>query len=96
MGLIGGAIPGTGWDSDRDMTFDATTGTYSITLDLNAGEIKFRANDNWDFNLGDNNNPNDGRPEVGGNNIKIDAAGNYTITLDLLVGGNWVYTIKKN
>ena len=96
MGLIGGAIPGTGWDSDRDMTFDPATGTYSITLDLNAGEIKFRANDNWDFNLGDNNDPNDGRPEVGGNNIKINAAGNYTITLDLLVGGNWVYTIKKN
>lgn len=96
MGLIGGAIPGTGWDSDRDMTFDPATGLYSITLDLNAGEIKFRANDNWDFNLGDNNNPNDGRPEIGGNNIKIDAAGNYTITLDLLIGGNWVYTIKKN
>ena len=96
IGLIGSAVPTTGWDSDRDMAFDAASGTYSITLDLNAGEIKFRANDAWALDLGDNSNPNDGRPEIGGSNIKIDAAGNYTITLDLLVGGNWVYTIKKN
>jgi hypothetical protein len=95
MGLIGSAVPGTGWDSDRDMTFNASTGSYTITLSLNAGEIKFRANDAWDLNLGDRA-PADGRPEVNGDNIKIDAAGNYTITLDLLVGGNWVYTVKKN
>lgn len=93
-GLIGDAIPGTGWSSDQDMTFNPTTQTYSITIDLIPGAIKFRANDDWPINLGDNGN--DGKPELNGANIPIAAAGNYTITLDILVGGNWSYSIKKN
>lgn len=95
-GLIGDAIAGTGWDSDRDMTFDAATKTYSITIDLIGGKnIKFRANDSWDVNLGDKGA--DGKPELGVNdNIAVAASGNYTITLDILVGGNWAYTLKKN
>lgn len=93
-GLIGDAVPGTGWDSDQDMTFDPAANTWSITLNLNAGAIKFRANNAWDINLGDKGN--DGKPELGGDNIPISEAGNYTITLDVSVGGNWVYTIKKN
>lgn len=94
-GLIGDAIAGTGWDSDRDLTFDAATKTYSITIDLIGGKkIKFRANDGWDINLGDKGA--DGKPELGGDDIVVAASGNYTITLDILVGGNWAYTLKKN
>lgn len=93
-GLIGNAVPTTGWDSDRDMVYDAVSKTYTLTLDLVPGDIKFRANDDWALNLGDNGA--DGRPDVGGSNIAITAAGNYTITLDILVGGNLSYTIKKN
>lgn len=93
-GLIGDAIPATGWDSDRDLTYDAASKTYSITLDLVQGKVKFRANDDWAINLGDNGA--DGKPELGGSDIAIAAAGNYTITLDIMVGGNLSYTIKKN
>lgn len=94
-GLIGDAIPTTGWDSDRDMTYDATTQTWKITLDLLAGKsIKFRANDAWDINYGDTGA--DLSLEEGGSDIKVDAAGNYTVTLDLHVPGNYTYTVKKN
>lgn len=92
-GLIGDATPG-GWDTDTDLTFNPETGTWTLNSDLKAGEIKFRANDGWDLNMGDNNN--DGVPDEGGNNIKIEAAGNYTITLDLSVAGNYFYQVKKN
>jgi hypothetical protein len=78
-GLIGGAIPTTGWDSDHDMTWDATNKVFTITIALNAGEIKFRANNGWDVNLG--GDPNALTP--GGANIPIAAAGTYKITLDL-------------
>jgi starch-binding outer membrane protein SusE/F len=93
-GLIGNAVPTTGWDADRDMAFDPISKTYTITLDLVPGDIKFRANDDWTLNLGDNGA--DGRPDIAGSNIAIAAAGNYTITLDILTGGNLSYTIKKN
>jgi hypothetical protein len=92
-GLIGSATP-NGWDSDQNMTFDPLTGKISITLDLVAGEIKFRANDAWDLNYGD-----DGANktvEENGANIAVAQAGNYTI--DLLIVGvpKYKYTIKKN
>ncbi|HVG41001.1 MAG TPA: SusE domain-containing protein [Chitinophagaceae bacterium] len=94
-GIIGDAVPVTGWDSDKDLTYNAATKTYTITLDLIGGKnIKFRANDAWDIDLGDNGN--DGKPELGGSNIPVPASGNYTVTLDILTGGNWSYTLKKN
>lgn len=92
-GLIGSATPG-GWGSDQDMNYNATTGVYSITLDLVAGDIKFRANDGWGINLGDNGG--DFKPEYDGANISITTAGNYSISLDISVGGNYAYTVKKN
>lgn len=99
--VTGSATP-LGWPAgpegtpgqDHTMNFDPMTGVYSITLNLSAGELKFRANDAWSLNFGDNENDN--YPDYGGNNIVIGAAGNYTITLDLSVAGNYAYTIKKN
>jgi starch-binding outer membrane protein SusE/F len=93
-GLIGDAIPTTGWDSDRDLTYDPATKTWSITLDLNAGKIKFRANDAWDINYGDNGA--DQSLEEGGSDISITSAGNYTVTLNLGVPGNYSYSVRKN
>jgi len=90
-GLIGSATPG-GWDSDTDMTKASDFG-WTITLDLIAGEIKFRANDGWDINFGDNGA--DGSLEGGGANIAIAEAGNYTITMELAPTG-YTYTVKKN
>lgn len=89
-GLIGSATAG-GWDTDTEMVFDPETGIWSITTDLVAGEFKFRANNDWDFNLGGNiNNLN-----YDGDNIPIEA-GNYTITMDLSNSELYKGTIVKN
>ncbi|HKJ40524.1 MAG TPA: SusF/SusE family outer membrane protein, partial [Sunxiuqinia sp.] len=76
-GLIGDATP-DGWNSDQNMTWDATSQVFTITLDLTAGAIKFRANDAWDVNYGGDLNA----LTPGGDNISIGTAGNYTITFD--------------
>ena len=94
-GLIGDAVPTTGWNSDRDMAFDATSKTLKITIDLTAGAIKFRANDDWPINLGDDGA--NGTLEYNGANIAIGSAGNYTITLDFRGGnGKYTYAVTKN
>ncbi len=79
-GLIGSATPG-GWDADQNMTFDPTANTWKIQLDLTPGEMKFRANDDWGLNYGDNGS--DALLERDGANIVISNAGNYLITLYL-------------
>ncbi len=92
-GLIGDAVPPYDWSVDQDLTYDATTDTWSITIALNAGEYKFRANDGWDIDFGDNGA--DGSLEYGGSNISLATAGTYTITLDLSGGlGSYTYTIE--
>lgn len=91
-GLIGSATPG-GWDSDQDMTYDVDNKVLVVTVDLVAGEIKFRANDAWDINLGDDDA--NGKLEYGGANIAIAEAGNYTITLNLSKPV-YTYTVVKN
>lgn len=92
-GLIGSGTP-TGWDSDTDMVYDAASGTWSVTLDLTADEIKFRANDGWDWNYGDTGA--DGSVESGGDNIAVPAAGNYTVVLDLSNPREYTYTLTLN
>jgi hypothetical protein len=91
IGLVGSATP-SGWDTpDQKMDYNAQTGTWSITLDLIAGEIKFRKNDGWAWNLG-------GTPEnltQGGDNIAV-GAGNYTITLTIINDATGTYKIVKN
>jgi len=92
-GLIGSATP-TGWDSDTDMVYDATTGLLSLTVDLIGGEfIKFRANDAWDVNMGDTGA--DLALEYGGDDIAVAEAGNYTVVLDL-TKAIYSYTLTKN
>lgn len=90
-GLIGDATP-TGWDSDTDMTFQNDF-EWTITIDLTAAKIKFRANDGWDINFGDNGA--DGSLESGGADIVVDEAGNYTVTMKLYPEG-YTYDLIKN
>jgi len=92
-GLIGSATP-NGWNSDQNMTYDSISDTWSITIDLIAGEVKFRANDAWDLNYGDTGA--DGILDQNGDNIAIAADGNYTIILNLSDDSNYTYTITKN
>ncbi len=97
IGLVGSATPNE-WNSpDQPMEYNPATGTWSITLNLVDGEIKFRLNNAWAWNLG-------GTPDnltVDGANIPL-TAGNYTIVLTITnpnsvkgeVGGTC--TIVKN
>jgi|GEM_PF-582305 len=92
-GLIGDATPG-GWASDQDMTYDPGTSTWTITLDLVVGQMKFRANDDWPWNYGDTGA--DGSLENDGDNIVVNTAGNYTIVLDLSTPRAYTYSVTLN
>ena len=83
IGLVGSATP-NGWDTpDQKMDYNAATGTWSITLDLVDGEIKFRLNDAWAWNLGYRPGGTDPTDLFhNGDNIAV-TAGNYTITLTI-------------
>lgn len=91
--VIGAATPG-GWDKDTPLTYDATRKVWTATVALKADELKFRANGAWDIEYGDNEPDN--MPDLKGKNIKVPAAGTYTVTLDLSKGaGNYSYSIEK-
>lgn len=82
IGIIGSASP-NGWDSDVDMTYvpyNAETKELGYweakDITLASGEIKFRANDDWDINWGGDVNA----LTQGGDNISVDA-GTYDIKL---------------
>lgn len=89
-GLIGDATPG-GWDTDTNMDFDPVTKEWKVIVELKNGKIKFRANDGWDINLGDNGA--NGILEYGGSDIAVEA-GKYEITLKLGTP-DYTYTIDK-
>ena len=75
------------------MTWDADKFALTVTLDLGAGEIKFRANDDWAINFGDEFG--NGQLQQDGANIAVAEAGNYTIDLHLSQA-NYGYTLTKN
>ncbi|SNR33824.1 MULTISPECIES: SusE domain-containing protein [Hymenobacter] len=91
-GIIGSATPG-GWDTDTDMTYDFCTRTFKATLPLTAGAFKFRANDAWTLNYGDD--ANDKALEAGGADIAMTATGTYEVTLNLNATPKPTYTITK-
>lgn len=75
-GILGDATP-TGWGTDTNMDYDLTTHLYSITMDMIPGGFKFRLDDGWSVNFGDDGN--DLTLESNGANIPINTAGTYTI-----------------
>lgn len=91
IGLVGSATP-NGWDTpDQKMDYDAQTGTWHITLDLVDGEIKFRKNDGWAWNLGGTAD----NLVQGGANLPV-TEGNYTITLTIISDATGTCTIVQN
>jgi hypothetical protein len=83
-GIIGDATPG-GWGSDTDMLYNNGNRTWAITTALVGGkEMKFRLNDDWGTNYGDDGA--NGSIELNGANIKVATNGNYKIVLDLVNG----------
>ncbi len=89
---LGFAPPEAGPNQDHDLTYDQDTKVWSITLDLTSGEIKFRANDSWSFNYG-NDDDGDGSLNEGGSNIAVETGGTYVITLDLSNPRAYTYSL---
>lgn len=87
--ITGSATP-LGWGSDVDMKFiNDGKGTWKVTADLLAGEMKFRFDRAYTTNYGGSG----GNLVLDGGNIPVSAAGNYTITFDI---PNLKYTMVKN
>jgi len=85
-GIIGSATP-LGWDNSTPMNYNPNTGTYSISFGFTTGEFKFRLDNSWTTNYGDDGN--DLSLEANGANIPI-TAGNYTVVADFT---NHNYTV---
>lgn len=90
-GIIGSAVPPYDWSADVDMFYNGQRKMWEITADFEAGEFKFRANDDWALNYGDTGA--DGSLDAGGDNMVLSEAGNYTIRFDPV---NLTYTVTKN
>jgi len=101
--VIGDATLG-GWTTDTQMSFDPATQVWSVTLNMRtAGSFKFRANNSWALNFGidaEGNLAYSDNPLYPWNplpqNITVPSDGNYTITLDLRVPGNYTFTLRRN
>ncbi len=87
-GLVGDATT-NGWDGPDMEMYETATNQYALYAKLESGEMKFRFNEDWGINFGDDGA--DGSLEPGGANIPIATAGTYFITMDL---DNNTYTIS--
>lgn len=94
--ITGSATP-LGWPDggvvDQNMTYNSSTKKWEITIALTAGgnQFKFRANDAWEINYGDEGN--DGVLEFNnGNNLSVPADGTYFVQLDLSNPRNYTWS----
>ena len=79
-GIVGSGYNNWGDNGpDAKFYYDYMTDTFKVGVRLIAGEIKFRQNNAWGGDFGDNGA--DGSLDAGGDNIAV-TAGHYTITLD--------------
>lgn len=85
VGIIGTATAG-GWDTDTDMTKDLVDESfwYINSIDLLAGEAKFRAENAWTVNWGATGFPS-GIGTQDGPNIPV-TAGTYRVTINTGTG----------
>lgn len=101
--ILGDASPGA-WVTDTQMDYDVTNQIWTVTVNMKtAGSFKFRANNAWkiDFGIDTQGNlqyaDNPLYPYNGGlSNLTVPSDGNYTITLDLHIPGQYSYKLKKN
>lgn len=94
VGLLGSASP-TGWDADTDMVQNPDSAhLWTLTINLVAGEVKFRQDNAWDVNWGDSEYPF-GIGKQGGANIPIADAGEYTVKFNSKTGA-YEFSIKSD
>ena len=90
MSAFGGA---TG-NEDINFDYDVATNLLSVTTDLSAGDLRFRANGGTGISLGDNDA--NGKLQIDGTVISVGEAGNYTINLVILNEAEYEYELIKN
>jgi hypothetical protein len=84
VGIIGDATPG-GWGEDTDMEVDPTDpAKWSLRIELNTGELKFRADNDWPVNWGAGDFPT-GIAVLDGPNIPV-PEGEWFITFNTTTG----------
>jgi hypothetical protein len=80
------------WSTDVPLAYDAANKVWKAVVTLNsAGQIKFRANNDWGLNFGDDGA--NGSLEYGGANISV-PSGSHTVILDLHNPGAYKYLIQ--
>jgi len=80
-------------NTDVAMTYDQVARTWSVTQNLSAGLVYFRANNSNTLAYSDPTAS--GALSPGTSGITVSAAGNYTVTLNLS-GAIFRYNLKKN
>ena len=81
IGIIGSATPG-GWDNDTDLMQSADNPSeFTGTMTLTDGEVKWRLNDEWNYDWGGTDFPS-GTAEFKGPNLPA-TAGEYTVTFNV-------------
>lgn len=76
MDIIGTAAGG--WESGKELTYDATEKCWTVNTEMTAGEFKLRVNSSWDSGISFGGTLDAPTP-FSSDNIVMDAAGNYTI-----------------
>lgn len=85
------SVLGTAVGTETAMTFDATTGLWTVTKALTAGTLTFNANGTG-LTYGSAATAN-GKLVANGTAIPVAAAGTYKITFNVSIPGNYVYSI---
>jgi len=88
-GLVGDATE-NGWNGPDMEMYETSNDVYQLFADLSEGQMKFRFNEDWGQNYGDNGA--DGSLNSGGANIAIPGDGAYHVVLDLNTN---LYTIEE-
>ena len=94
-GLNGSAVSNDA-NADLCMKPDANGLSWSITTNLAKGSFRLRANNSNNIIFGHNASGEIGVPDYNGENIQVNKAGNYTISLSLTQAGNYAYGIQRN
>jgi len=91
-GVIGEASP-LGWGDETPMSYNPASMKWTGVMHLTASDAKFRANHDWGYNYGSNDN--DGKLQAGGANIPIAVESDYSVELDLSVPNEYTYNINR-
>lgn len=107
VAIIGAATP-NGWDNPTDLVFDTNPASpyyrmYTKDLALKADEFLVRLKDDWSIKMGTMSGnaetlvaTSQNKIKLNGGNMKVPAAGNYKVVLDLNNSANYSLKLIPN